>query len=691
MASTRTSHLKLNTWIGKDGLLREEMNENFTKIDAATKALETKIETNTGGNGGILTFATLNELQAALPNGSSSPVWVTAENTWYHWDGNTQTPPTDTTPPVVTIIPSGGSFTTTQQVTLTANETATIYYTLNGDTPTVNSTVYTGAITVSATQTIKVIAKDTTGNISSPVSATFTKTVVDPGDTTAPVITASVPAGTYTSVQSVTLTANETADIFYTLDGTTPTTASTKYSGAISIPSTKTLKFFGKDTTGNSSAVITIEYTINIPTEIATATVVDYDPFIKPNSTTSLGTTLGGKSWSSSGVYGVLDNAPYIVSGSGDTIATFDSGYADGEIEWTVASPGGSGTPRYIFRAQSNTQYFALQGSTLYRFNPNFINVGTTSFGSTVVGDKIKVVLKGSSIKIYRNDVLGLDIVDTTFVTATKYGFGSSTVGTTFGNIKFSAYAADTFPPLVSLTVPEGSYPTAVTTGFKTSETADIYYTTDGTTPTISSTKYTDPVTFTSTTTLKYFAKDTAGNSSPIATKVFTITTPSVIVSDTFTRADDTTTLGNAETGQSWIPARGTWGITGNKGTCIASSDAIAVVDSGVSNAEVSFVRTGNMRLVYRFESLSSYFMIQGADLYSQYKGTLVKILTGTVAPVDGNTVKVVISGTEHKFYVNDVLSFTYNSSQGLYATKHGAGVSGPSSSIKFDDFKIKG
>lgn len=65
-------------------------------------------------------------------------------------------------------------FETSTEVTITAAEGATIYYTDNGDTPTSESTAYTEALTLEATKTIKAIAVK--GGITSEVaSKTFTK------------------------------------------------------------------------------------------------------------------------------------------------------------------------------------------------------------------------------------------------------------------------------------------------------------------------------------------------------------------------------------------------------------------------------------------------------------------------------------------------------------------------------------
>ena len=50
------------------------------------------------------------------------------------------------------------------------------------------------------------------------------------------------------------------------------------------------------------------------------------------------------------------------------------------------------------------------------------------------------------------------------------------------------------------------------------------YYTTDGGEPTIGSQTYTEPITIATTTTLKYFSKDLAGNSESVKTEIYSIT-----------------------------------------------------------------------------------------------------------------------------------------------------------------------
>lgn len=88
--------------------------------------------------------------------------------------------------------------------------------------------------------------------------------------TVAPDFTISQAGGTFTTGTTVNLTlmANETtATIYYTLDGTTPTTASPSSIGTktLAITSTTTLKAFAKNVAGLSSAVKTETYTFNSP------------------------------------------------------------------------------------------------------------------------------------------------------------------------------------------------------------------------------------------------------------------------------------------------------------------------------------------------------------------------------------------------------------------------------------------
>ena len=84
-------------------------------------------------------------------------------------------------------------------------------------------------------------------------------------DSTAPTVTVSPPEGKYKANLLVSLRSNEAdAIIRYTTNGIDPTVSSPEYSTPISLSADTTLKFFGTDSSGNSGAITTAVYDINI-------------------------------------------------------------------------------------------------------------------------------------------------------------------------------------------------------------------------------------------------------------------------------------------------------------------------------------------------------------------------------------------------------------------------------------------
>ncbi len=155
--------------------------------------------------------------------------------------------------------PPAGSYGPTESVTLSSlTPNATFYYTTNGSTPTTGSTLYTGPITVSSTETIKAIAV-TSGTHNSAVSSAAY--VID-GAVATP--TFSPVAGAYGPTQSVTISsATSGATLYYTTNGSTPTTASTLYTVPVSVAVSETVKAIGVKTAFVNSAVGSAVYTIN--------------------------------------------------------------------------------------------------------------------------------------------------------------------------------------------------------------------------------------------------------------------------------------------------------------------------------------------------------------------------------------------------------------------------------------------
>ena len=177
-----------------------------------------------------------------------------------------------------------GAFNEIQRVALTANDPdATIIFTTDGTDPSVggaqaentgqtstlmatnsfgsgiaNGTEYTGPITISEDTELRFIAVNE-ANTSKVFSQNYKI------DTKAPTVGADPEGGTFENDgPSVSLTADEAADIHYTTDGSEPTTESDKFDSRnpIKLSETATLKFFAVDRVGNRSEVATEEYEV---------------------------------------------------------------------------------------------------------------------------------------------------------------------------------------------------------------------------------------------------------------------------------------------------------------------------------------------------------------------------------------------------------------------------------------------
>ncbi len=443
--------------------------------------------------------------------------------------------------PVIT--PNGGTFSTTQNVQMSSSTpSASIFYTVDGSTPTPTSAQYTAPITISTDSTVKTIAS-APGYIQSGVtSATFTFT------NQVPPITFTPAAGTYLSAQSVTLAdADANAKIYYTTDGSTPSSSSTLYTGSIQVSVTETITAVAIDPALQNSNIGGAAYviqnggnSINFGSGFSSTAGLTLNGSAVADNDTRLQLTNGGTAQAGS----IFWNAPINVQAFTSTFEFQLSNAQGNGFTFTIQNIG----PTALGGNSAGLGYQDIQKSVAVKFNfYNYQNEGSDSTGvytdgeppvlpSTDIspsgiqlgsGDSIqgKITYDGTNLTL---DLLDLVTNDTFTMTQainipqivggnTAYvGFTGSTGGLSASQkILTWTYSTQSVPP--TFTPPAGTYNSTQTVALSSGTSdASIYYTTDGSTPTASSTVYTGPVSVSSSETINSIAiSPTLGSSNP--------------------------------------------------------------------------------------------------------------------------------------------------------------------------------
>ena len=394
------------------------------------------------------------------------------------------------------ISPTPYTYSTPQSVTLTdSSPGVTIYYTTNGSTPTTASTPYTGAIAVSATTTINAIAAGGNYSPSTVTSGTYTMTAVKPSISPTPY--------TYSTPQSVTLTdSTPGVTIYYTTNGSTPTTASTPYTGAITVSATTTINAIAAGGNYSPSTVASGTYTISAAKPSISPTPYTYST---PQSVTLTDSSPGVTIYyTTNGSTPTTASTPYtgaITVSATTTINAIAAGgnygqstEASGTYTIMAAKPSISPTPYTYSTPQSVTLTDSSPGVTIYYTT----NGSTPTTASTPYTGAIAVSA-------------------TTTINAIAAGgnYGQSTVAS-------GTYTIMAAKPSISPTPYTYSTPQSVTLT-DSSPGVTIYYTTNGSTPTTASTPYTGPITVSTTTTINAIAAGGGVSPGPVASGTYTI------------------------------------------------------------------------------------------------------------------------------------------------------------------------
>ena len=286
-----------------------------------------------------------------------------------------------------TFSPAAGAVAAGTEVAIsTTTEGATIYYTTNGTNPTTESSVYSDPIVINSTTTLKAIAVKDGFNNSDVAEAEYTV-----ASTQTAIPTFLPAAGTYASAQNVTIsTDTDGATIYYTTDGTDPTTESSVYDGAINVNKNMTIK-----------AIATKDGLLNSDIAEAAYIILTAIPFVETfNTNTGASSYSGGNdgNWSGSIATGSpvnSDNSGWTfdqASGASQCIKLGKGGAKGSATTPTLAFESGK-TYLLTFRAgawnggsEGTTLNLSITNGTLSSASVTMVKGTFTNYSITITG-----------------------------------------------------------------------------------------------------------------------------------------------------------------------------------------------------------------------------------------------------------------------------------------------------------------
>lgn len=330
--------------------------------------------------------------------------------------------------------------------------------------------------------------------------------------------------GTYDSDQNISISSTTAgATIYYTTDGSTPSTASNVYQAPIQVAgdgTNITIKAFAIKEGLAESAVETAIYTINYnqvstPQFSVAAGTYSSDQSVVITTTTAGATiyytTDGSDPTMASSIYSL----PILVSGNGTSMTIKAMAVKSGMINSTVSSAIYSIT----YPAVATPAFSPIAGT--YDADQNVI-ISTSTSGATIY-----YTLDGSAPTIASSiysvaiPVAGDGTIMTIRSFAVKDGMSNSMEASGSFTINYSQASTPQF------SVSSGTYGSNQSVAISTTTTsATIYYTTDGSNPTLTSSVYSVPISVSgdgTSMTIKAFAVKSGMTDSIIATGIYNI------------------------------------------------------------------------------------------------------------------------------------------------------------------------
>ena len=430
---------------------------------------------------------------------------------------STAAPTTCATP---TFSPAAGEVPYNSEIALSCEtDGATIYYTTNGDTPDNTSTEYDpeDKPKVTGDVTIKAIAIDGTGDLSDSEVASADYSVATPATPTF-----SPAAGSVAYGSALTLTSDTGTTIYYTTNGDTPDKTKTLYNPASkpTITAAGTIKAIAYDAGDNASIVGSADYTLKAP---------DAPTFSLEAGMVTKGATLTLSAEEGTTIRYTTDGSTVPTASVGTVYSSAITINAAQTIK-AVAYDGAGTCSSVVTKA-----YTVFVGDIVTFDATSDTGDSPLSKGGVSFSCSNGALNNGSEYRLYKSSTTTISVtsgkikkIDFTGVSGNPAsGFASQSGWTTDGDngtwtgsatsVNFTASGAQVRATEINVYVAKTAAPTfspgsdtyssaqSVTIS-TTTDGAAIYYTTNGDTPTSSSTAYSSAISVTETQTIKAIA-----------------------------------------------------------------------------------------------------------------------------------------------------------------------------------------
>ncbi|MFH1762489.1 MAG: chitobiase/beta-hexosaminidase C-terminal domain-containing protein [bacterium] len=412
----------------------------------------------------------------------------------------------DTFPPEVTVNIPGATYNEILQIKFELSEQGKVYYSITGEEPTLASPVFSGLLTIAKNgkTVLKYFAMDLVGNSSSIDSQIYYVQL-----NKAPLeLAVDMAPGSYNHEFWLHAITNRSADIYYTIDGSIPVPESNIFKDSLKISESCEIKMLAMELSGTKSVILNLSYKIQ-KKELSVECTPLGGYFPKPTAIT---------------LHSPEAVKLYYSKNPSDLASAFTI------YETPVILPEG----KHFFRYYARDEYGNI--STMGKQN-FIIDMTRPELNSTIreENDSIFIKLKSNEkSRIYyaldgsfpaENSRQFLDIIALPKTGAIKLRAIAIDLAGNKSLHYSKSFIYDSRPPVLSAEPPDGIYNKSITVIVKADEESKIYFTMDGSKPTIKSDLYIKPILINKSWNgvFRFIGIDIAGNTSEVIYKKYNV------------------------------------------------------------------------------------------------------------------------------------------------------------------------